>query len=199
VKNQSQVIVYDQGGGGMAARAWWLMRWIGHDAVAVVDGGWAAWCSAGLPTDNMLRSITPSVFIPAFRDHMTVSTDEISRWAMDDAHSVVDSRESRRFTGEEETIDPVAGHIPGAVNRPFGDNLRADGKWRSPEELRTRFQSLPEQCQGHDIAFYCGSGVTACHNILAYKHAGLGDARLYAGSWSEWITNPSRVIATGAE
>ena len=194
IADDTQVIVYDQGGGSIAARLWWLLRWIGHDAVAVLDGGYPAWQHAGY-------AVTTEVLHPApvrhtLRPHpeMTVLADELKSWCHDPAHRIVDSRAAKRYSGDEEPIDPVAGHIPGAVNLPFAENLNADGTWKSPDALNMRFASLAETCHTDQIAFYCGSGVTACHNVLAFCHAGLGNARLYPGSWSEWITDLGRGV-----
>jgi thiosulfate/3-mercaptopyruvate sulfurtransferase len=195
ITNHTQVIAYDQGGGGYAARLWWLMRWIGHDAVAVLDGGWASWVKHEMPVDTHIQELKESEFNVSMREDLAIGTDVVSAWAHDPGHHVVDSREARRYAGIEEPIDPVAGHIPGAINKPYGENLTSDGQWRSQEELRQRFAALLDTTGCENIVFYCGSGVTACHNILAFKYAGLGDARLYPGSWSEWITDQRREIA----
>ena len=194
ISNQSQVIVYDQGNGGMAARLWWLMRWLGHDAVAVLDGGWVAWQHANMPVDDSIPQPERSAFIPSMRPELIVNADEVGEWACDMQHVVVDSREARRYAGIEEPIDPVAGHIPGAINKPFGENNNPDGTWKTKEELRQRFSALVENNKGEDVAFYCGSGVTASQNVLAFKHAGFGDAKLYPGSWSEWILSDEHEI-----
>lgn len=194
IKETTQVIVYDQGGGAIAARLWWLLRWIGHTGVAVLDGGWQNWVRAGLPTDQSvpaLRSVSRDLQPDAT---LVMTADEVSARCGDERYAVVDAREERRFTGEEENIDPIAGHIPGASNLPYGDNTDAQGFWKSPNQLRKRFEHLLQDRSAEDIAFYCGSGVTACHNVLAFRHAGLGDALLYAGSWSEWITKPERGV-----
>ena len=197
ISNQSQVVAYDQANGSMAARLWWLMQWIGHPAVAVLDGGWVAWQRAGLPIDDKVPHPKPTTFIPTFHNELLVAADEVDNWACDNEHTVVDSREVNRYLGIEEPIDPVAGHIPGAINKPFLENTNPDGTWKTKDELRARFASLLNKRSGEQIAFYCGSGVTASHNILAFKHAGLGDARLYPGSWSEWITDETRAIEVG--
>ncbi len=199
ISHTTQVVAYDQGGGGIAARLWWLMRWIGHEAVAVLNGGWPAWRHSGLDEDTAVPSPVRTAYHPVHRQDLTVKTETIQHWCHDPKHAIVDSRDARRFTGEEETIDPVAGHIPGAVNIPFMDNVNPDGTWKSPEFLRSRFAQLVKDKGCADVAFYCGSGVTACQNVLAFKHAGLGDARLYPGSWSEWITDTTRGVDVGTE
>lgn len=194
ISENTQVIAYDQGGGGIAARLWWLLRWIGHDAVAVLDGGWAGWVKAGLPVDRSVPQTKIATHEVRTNAQLAVMAEAVRSWCHDQKHVIVDSREERRYAGEEEPIDPVAGHIPAAVNLPFAYNLRNDGKWKDPEELRKRFETLLENRSCSEVVFYCGSGVTACHNVLAFKHAGLGDARLYPGSWSEWITQPERGV-----
>lgn len=194
ISNETQVIAYDQAGGGYASRLWWLMRWLGHHAVAVLDGGWKGWQNANLPVDSIEPNAMLVGYTPAFRDDLIVMVDKVGEWACDNIHTVVDSREAHRYAGIEEPIDPVAGHIPGAINKPFAENSNPDGTWKSPEELRARFAPLLLDRKSDEIVFYCGSGVTACHNVLAFKHAGLGDAKLYPGSWSEWITDESRKV-----
>jgi len=195
ISNRTQVVAYDQGGGGIAARLWWLMRWVGHTSVAVLDGGWGAWQKAGQAIEMDEPSAVGSKYSGTIHDEMTIRLEEVELWGTDPVRRLVDSREQRRYLGIEEPIDPVAGHIPGAVNFPFSDNLTGDGNWLSSEQLRERFSVLmSDKRSASDVVFYCGSGVTACHNILAFKHAGLGDARLYPGSWSEWIADRSRKV-----
>jgi thiosulfate/3-mercaptopyruvate sulfurtransferase len=194
IGSNTQIIAYDQAGGGIAARLWWLMRWIGHDAVAVLDGGWAAWLRAGLTTDTAPVIPKQADYKPSRRDLMQVDVNVILNLSQQSTHTLVDSREERRYAGIEEPIDPVAGHIPGAINMPFADNLDAQSHWKEISELQDRFRQLTENPAHLDVIFYCGSGVTACHNILAFKHAGMGEAKLYPGSWSEWITDPSRAV-----
>jgi thiosulfate/3-mercaptopyruvate sulfurtransferase len=194
IRKESQVIVYDQGGGGIAARLWWLMRWIGHDAVAVINGGWGAWLSAGLPVETDVRVCQMCSYSPSLRSEMVASLESIQKISEAPTNVLVDSRDERRYAGIEEPIDPVAGHIPGAINIPFAGNIDSGGLWRTSAELQNRFRHLTADHNVHDVIFYCGSGVTACHNILAFKHAELGDAKLYAGSWSEWIADPAREI-----
>ena len=195
-----QVVAYDDKGGAMAAaRLWWMLRWLGHDNVAVLDGGWQQWKKRGYPVTSGSETRKPAAFIPLVRDALVFSTRDVQ----DILHKVdmhlFDSRSVDRYRGENETIDPVAGHIPGAQSLPFMHNLDADGLFLSRQALRDRFQKLLGAITPERAIFYCGSGVTAAHNLLALAHAGMGDARLYAGSWSEWITNPDRPITRGTE
>lgn len=200
---QTDVAVYDDAGGAVAARMWWMLRWIGHENVAVLDGGWQAWVAAGYPVTTEVPSFDgPSSDARAYTadDHETrrplarlVEADEI-----DGATQIVlDARDRRRFLGEIEPIDPVAGHIPGAHSAPSSENLDADGRFLSKEALRRRFERILGKDRGRDVVCYCGSGITAAHNVLALVHAGFDEPRLYAGSWSEWITRPERGVEVG--
>jgi thiosulfate/3-mercaptopyruvate sulfurtransferase len=207
-----QVVAYDQGNGAFAARLWWLLRWTGHRKVAVLNGGFAAWQQAGLPADTVPGERQPRVFTPRLATNAVVSTAELERLlaagALQSGASVlVDARGADRFAGDNETIDPVAGHIPGARNQPFLRNVDARGRFLSAAELRERWQALAAQPAGgpapggtpaERMIAMCGSGVTACHNLLALEVAGLPGARLYAGSWSEWIRDASRPVVRGA-
>lgn len=177
----SKVVIYDQSNSAYAARAWWLLRWLGHENVRVLNGGLDAWTQARFPIDNTWPAPKKGQFIPDVQQQMTVGIHDVQVYP----GQVVDSREYKRFTGETEPIDPVAGHIPGAICKPYLDNTDAQGYWKSADELREKFADL-EHLNKAPI-FYCGSGVTACHNILAYKIATGNDALLYPGSWSEWI------------
>lgn len=186
-----KVIAYDNAG-AFAARLWWLLRWLGHDEVAVLDGGYAAWQAAGLPVTAEVPAPLPRAFRPEIRPEMVVGMEEVRDRARDQV--LVDARAPERYAGEVEPLDPVAGHIPGAVNRPWEDSLRPDGRWRSPKEQARRFADLPHpEKQIH----YCGSGVTACANLLALEIAGLRGARLYAGSWSDWCSYVENPVETG--
>ncbi|HUR30974.1 MAG TPA: sulfurtransferase [Saprospiraceae bacterium] len=182
INHSSQVIVYDQSNGAYASRAWWLLRWLGYEDVAVVDGGFAAWITLKGPLDNQWPLPSPGNFESQLQLQMHVDLNDLEH-----SHQpLIDSREYRRFTGEYEPIDPVAGHIPGAVCIPYMENTDATGKWKTTSELKDRFRDINGSQDGMPV-FYCGSGVTACHNILAYKIATGKDAKLYSGSWSEWI------------
>lgn len=198
IDNTSQVIAYDDGPGHMAAaRLWWMLKWSGHDAVAVLDGGFARWKELGLPLQTTLTRPETGKFEASFRDGMVIEAAEIAGTLDGGGLSLVDSRSADRFRGENETIDPVAGHIPGARCRPFAGNTDPSGSFLDPGELKDRFSDLIPEQGAAGVAFYCGSGVTAAHNVLAFSHAGLGMPRLYPGSWSEWITDPSRPVDTG--
>ena len=190
IGSASQVVAYDDAGGAFAARLWWMLRWLDHDAVAVLDGGLQAWVAAGLPLDIEVPLRPASDFTPRVQQRLLVSASELLQSA---PHKVFDARAPERFRGEVEPIDPVAGHIPGAENLPFAENL-AGGSFRSATELRERFDAALAGTAPEEAVVYCGSGVTACHDVLAFAHAGLPLPRLYAGSWSEWITDPNRPI-----
>ena len=196
-----QVIGYDDSlpSGGMAARLWWCLRWLGHDAVAVLDGGWASWLASQMPVTAGMERRMPATFTPRPRPEMVLSVEDVQALRNDPTSRLLDSRSADRYRGENETIDPIAGHIPGAISAPYAENATADGKVRSVGELKERFRSLLGITPPQRAAFYCGSGVTAAYNLLAMEHAGLPGARLYAGSWSEWITDPNRPVATGTE
>ena len=197
VDARSQLVAYDQGNGAHAARLWWLARWIGLRNVAVLDGGYAAWCAAGLPVVQSLAAPVAKSLAVALDSASWVSTAIVDELRRRPGNLLVDARGAERFAGRAETIDPIAGHIPGARNHPFLANLGADGKFLPAAELRARFSTLLGSVPASGLIAMCGSGVTACHNLLALEHAGLPGARLYAGSWSEWIRDPRRSIATG--
>jgi thiosulfate/3-mercaptopyruvate sulfurtransferase len=194
IDNNTQVVAYDASGGGFAARLWWLARWLGHEAVAVLDGGWQAWNAAGLPVTTDVTPKESRNFIAHVDDSKWLETAElVSRL---DGVVLIDAREAERFRGEVEPIDPVAGHVPGAVNLPWKGNLAGDGKFLPASELQKRFSN--GQVGDRPIACMCGSGVTACHNLLAMELAGIHGARLYAGSWSEWIRDAGRPVESVA-
>ena len=196
----SQVIAYDEKTGGMAAsRLWWLLKWAGHSAVAVLDGGLHAWKQAGFPLESGAHQNAPSAFVPRFDDTLVCASKETRQAAAEGACLLIDSRAQDRYRGENETIDPVAGHIPGAVCLPFTENFDENGRLLSAETLRARFQTVTGARSPRETIFYCGSGVTATQNILAFASAGNGMPRLYAGSWSEWIADRQNPIATGAD
>lgn len=195
-----QVVAYDDQGGALAAgRTWWMLRWLGHEAVAVLDGGWQAWLEAGYPTRSGEERRPFRQLVPQPRRELIASTEEVERMRKDPASRVFDARAAERYRGQNETIDPVAGHIPGAISAPYMENLTAKGTFRPAEELREHYQRLLAGAAAEATATYCGSGVTSIPNLLAMQHAGLGEGKLYVGSWSEWITEPGRPIATGEE
>ena len=198
INSSVQVVAYDDAGGGLAAsRLWWLLQWLGHYAVAVLDGGWQEWVRSGGDVISGNEEHPSRLFIPRIRRRRVAEADEIISKLNDPESLIIDSRAIERFTGEQEPIDPVAGHIPGAKLSPHLEVLNSEGLYRSKDELRQKFLTLFGDKSAREAIFYCGSGVTAAQNILAVAHAGLGDARLYAGSWSEWITVPDRPVATG--
>ncbi len=198
VSPHSQLIAYDQGNAAYAARLWWLARWIGLRSVAVLDGGIAAWRAAGLPLETEVSAPPPRALTVSLAPDAWVSSETVDELRQRPGNLLVDARGAERFAGKNETIDKVAGHVPGARNRPFLDNLGADGRFLPAEVLRLRFGTLLGSVAPSAVIAMCGSGVTACHNLLALEHAGLAGGRLYAGSWSEWIRDPRRPVATGA-
>ncbi|RUL79853.1 sulfurtransferase [Dyella choica] len=191
-----QVVCYDASTGALAAvRFWWLLRLCGVREAAVLDGGYAAWKTANLPVTQEIPQRQPTQVSVHFQ-HDQVILDHAVIAGMHD-ELLIDARATPRYRGEVEPIDRVAGHVPGAANRPFTDNLQADGRFKSPTELRKEFQSVVGNHATEQVVHMCGSGVTACHNLLAMEHAGLAGSRLYAPSWSGWISDESRPIATG--
>jgi thiosulfate/3-mercaptopyruvate sulfurtransferase len=192
-----QVVAYDDQGGMVAARVWWLLRWLGHDAVAVLDGGFGRWVAEGRPVTAVVPPPAAAAFTPAPRAGLTVDAAFVLAHLGDPAVVVVDARAPNRWRGEDETIDPVGGRIPGARNRFFKDNLAADGRWKAPEVLRAELQAATGGAAPAAQVHACGSGVTGCHNLLALEIAGLPGARLYPGSWSEWCSDPARPVERG--
>jgi thiosulfate/3-mercaptopyruvate sulfurtransferase len=193
-----QVVAYDAGGGMYAPRLWWMLRWLGHGAVAVLDGGIGKWMREGRPVTTKLPEMRPAAF-PIRKTERFVSAADVLASLRDRSLKLVDARGAERFRGEMEVIDPVAGHIPGAVNRPYTENVEADGTFKSPEELRAELAAVVGDTAPARVVNTCGSGVSACHNLLAMEIAGIGGTTLYPGSWSEWIADSSRPIATGPE
>ena len=192
-----QVIAYDDAGGAFAARLWWLMRWVGHRSVAILDGGFGAWLAGGQPTTDRPPPVVPTHFEGRPDPSMIVDAAWLEAHLGQPGFRLVDARSPDRYRGENETIDPVAGHIPGAVNRFFKDNLDAEGRFKPAAELREALDFIAAGRPASEIVSQCGSGVTACHNLLAMEIAGLPGARLYPGSWSEWCSDPRRPVATG--
>lgn len=191
VGDATQVVAYDDAGGMIAARLWWLLRWLGHPRVALLDGGFPAWQAAALPVSVALPSPVPGSLTPpsaAVLGAAVVDAATIEAELGGPGRRLVDSRSAERYRGENETIDPFGGHIPGARNRFFGDNLARDGRFRPAAELRDELLAALAGAAPEETVFYCGSGVSACHNLLAMAIAGLPGARLYPGSWSEWCT-----------
>lgn len=194
-----QVVAYDAQGGMYAARLWWLLRWLGHDSVALLDGGLNAWEAAGQPLDTAVPARTQGTFKAAAPLQVTIDAPAIERSIGTRDHLLIDARAADRYRGENETLDPVGGHIPGALNHFFRDNLNADGRFKTAHDLREAFGALIGATSPDRIVLQCGSGVTACHNAIAMEIAGLHGAALYPGSWSEWSADPGRPVATGAK
>ncbi len=192
-----QVVAYDDKGGAIAARLWWMLRWLGHEAAAVLDGGWLRWVAEGRPAKTGEESSVLRQFIPQPQPHLLVELAEMQANYAHPTFHLFDARAAARYHGTHEPLDPIAGHIPTAVSAPFAENLAEDGGFHPSDHLRARFEQLLGDIPTNEAVFYCGSGVTAAHNALAVAHAGLGDVRVYAGSWSEWITQPNPPVEQG--
>lgn len=193
-----QVVVYDDMGGNYAVRLWWMLRWLGHDKVGLLDGGYPKWLKEQRPVSRDVPASRPGSFVP--RPHLGSAVDAsfVGRFAGSPGMKLLDARAAERFTGQQETIDPVAGHVPGATNRFWKENLDADGRFKPAARLRAEFDALLGGLDPSQVVHMCGSGVTACHNIFAMELAGLPGSKLYPGSWSEWCAEPSRPVAKGA-
>lgn len=198
VNASSQVIAYDDAGGMYASRLWWMLRWLGHEAVAVLDGGWKSWLAAQHPVSTT-QPVVPLGSFTASPQALSVDAEHVLARLGDAQSCIIDARGEDRYRGENETMDPVAGHIPGALNRAFRHNLAADGRFKSPVELRAEWDRFLQGRDPGTVVHQCGSGVSACHNLLAMEIAGLPGSRLYPGSWSEWCADPQRPVATGTE
>ena len=203
IGNATQVIAYDDAGGSFAARLWWLLRWLRHRSVAVLDGGIKAWTAAGGTLESgeekpLAKEIPGGRISPRADGAAVIGTADIAAFLNDPGNLLVDARAAERFAGSVEPIDAVAGHIAGAVNHPFSANLAPDGRFLPAPDLKRQWVSRLAGRQAAHLAAMCGSGVTACHNLLSLEVAGLGGAKLYAGSWSEWIRDPNRPVARGA-
>jgi thiosulfate/3-mercaptopyruvate sulfurtransferase len=196
VTSNTQVIAYDADVGAQAARLWWMLRWVGHRNVAVLDGGFKAWLSAGLPVTSAIPVRTPTRFDPRPDRNAWLEAAEVAE-RVQRADRLLDARAPERFAGEVEPLDTVAGHVPGARNHPFATSIGPDGRFLPAAELRTRFESSQSGAADDHTIVMCGSGVTACHLLLALEIAGKPGAKLYAGSWSEWIRDPARPVGTG--
>ncbi|MDH3713823.1 MAG: sulfurtransferase [Gammaproteobacteria bacterium] len=198
VEPDSQVVAYDAQGSAIASRLWWLLRWLGHEAVAVLDGGFQAWCDAGYALQTEVPAARDTGAYPlAVNNEMSIGAEELAKKLAEKRVRLLDARAPVRFRGDKEPLDKVAGHVPGAVNHSFSDDMDDTGKYLAAAELRAHLASVVEPFSPAETVCMCGSGVTACHTLLAMEIAGLSGARLYAGSWSEWITDPQRPVATG--
>lgn len=196
IGNTSKIVVYDQGSSMFVGRLWWMLKWLGHNDVSVLDGGFAQWQKDARAVESTPNTRAATSFIANPRETMRMSASETLAAIADPTRRILDARAAERFRGEVEPVDPVAGHIPGAMNRPFSLNLR-DGVFKSSEALREEFEALLAGRAPEAIIHQCGSGVSAISNLIAMEHAGLSGSKLYAGSWSEWCADPARPIATG--
>ncbi len=197
IDEHTQVVAYDDAGGMMAGRLWWMLRWLGHDQVAVLDGDFRTWQNEGRPTRGGVESRVPRTFVPRPRPEMHASIDDVLARAGSGQANLFDARDESRYRGDPNPLDPVAGHIPGAKSAAFKHNLGPDGKFLSPDVLRARYKELLAGADPNECIFYCGSGVSVHHDLLALEVAGLSGARPFIGSWSEWINDPARPVATG--
>lgn len=196
IDGNSVVVAYDDQGGAMASRFWWLLKHLGHDKVYILDKGYSEWKEAGYPVTEELPVEQQATFTPKVRKEMLVNVEQVRDGMKRQGTVLVDSREEKRYLGIEETIDPVAGHIPGAKPYFWKEGLQASGGWKDASAQKARFADLRS---ADEIIVYCGSGVTACPNVLAFSEAGFDNVKLYAGSWSDWISYPENPVATGKE
>jgi len=196
ISNQSIVVAYDDQGGAMASRLWWLLRYLGHDQVYVLEAGYTVWQEAGLPVSEAQLSYAAAQFVPQLRPELVVDAAYVRERIGQPGTILIDSREAPRYRGEHEPIDKAAGHIPGARNKFWKEVLTADGRFKSQPELEQSFATLPKDQQ---LIVYCGSGVTATPNVLGLSEAGYGNVKLYAGSWSDWSSNPDNPVTVGDE
>jgi thiosulfate/3-mercaptopyruvate sulfurtransferase len=194
IDDSVQVVVYDYNHGGLAARLWWLLRWLGHESAAVLSGGWDAWVDEDHPVEHQLPDITPRDFEIKLVPDMMVDANYVDQIRLNESYILVDSRPPERYWALEEPIDPIAGHIPGALSAPYAGNLDDQSRFLPSEDLKERFTDLIQGLPASQVVFYCGSGVTAAHNVLAMVNAGFDIPKLYPGSWSEWITDPTRPV-----
>jgi len=196
MSNTKQVVIYDDAGGAFAGRMWWVLKWLGHEKTALLDGGLGAYMAAGGKLTSEITASENASFDISINDsmHATLQEVEDAQYRMDKL--IIDARSKERYLGIKDMVDPIAGHIPGAISHPLGVNLNKTGCFKSAEELKLQFSKILGDTKSEDIISMCGSGITACHNILAMEIAGVKNVRLYVGSWSEWITDKARPIAT---
>ena len=199
IDRHSQVVAYDGGPGAIAARLWWMLRWLGHSQVAVLDGGYAAWTALGGATVSGIHANAGARFEPAPRPGMIMDRSQVVDGLAAGTLLLIDVRARPRYLGDDEPLDKVAGRVPGAINVPYEENLDQEGRFQLPRNLEQKYATLRKAHPGKQICFMCGSGVTACHGLLAMEVAGLPGARLYPGSWSEWITDTTLPVALGEE
>lgn len=196
IGNDVRIVIYDDQGGAMASRLWWMLRYVGHDRVYVMDEGFSAWQREGYPVTDEQRVVIPKQFSVQLRPEMLVTMEEVRSKLQKPGVTLIDSRDPARYRGEVEPLDPKAGHIPGAINRLWSEGRNADGTWKDEDGQAARFADLPRD---GEIIVYCGSGITATPNVLALERAGFTNVKLYGGSWSDWISYKGNPIATGDE
>lgn len=194
--NNKQVVIYDDAGGAFAGRLWWMMKWLGHDDVAVLDGGLNSWIKNGNKLTTSPTIFEKSYFEPNVNNNLIASIKDVeeAQYAMNII--LIDARSKERYEGISDPVDPIAGHVPGAISHPLGTNLDRTGSFKTKEELKHNFDKISNELKEKDIISMCGSGITACHNILALELIGIKNVKLYVGSWSEWITDPNRTVVT---
>tara|TARA_B100000902_G_C27106409_1_gene811376 strand:- start:88 stop:942 length:855 start_codon:yes stop_codon:yes gene_type:complete len=196
MNNNKQVVVYDDAGGAFAGRLWWMMKWLGHDNVAVLNGGLNSWVKSGNKLVTSPTLFEKSYFEPKVRRDMIASLSDVENAQYGMNTILLDARSKERYEGTSDPVDPIAGHVPGAISHPLGTNLDRTGKFKSKEELKHTFDKVSSELKEREIISMCGSGITACHNILALEISGIKNVKLYVGSWSEWITDPNRTVVT---
>ena len=194
--NNKQVVIYDDAGGAFAGRMWWMLRWLGHEDVAVLDGGLNSWVKNGNKLITSPTLFKKSYFEPAINNEMIATLRDVENAQHVLNTVLLDARSKERYEGISDPVDPIAGHVPGAISHPLGTNLDRTGKFKDKEELKHNFDKISHDLKEKEIISMCGSGITACHNILALEIAGIKSAKLYVGSWSEWITDPNRTVVT---
>ena len=194
--NNKQVVIYDDAGGAFAGRMWWMLRWLGHEDVAVLDGGLNAWVKNGNKLITSPTLFKKSYFEPTINNEMIATLRDVENAQHVLNTILLDARSKERYEGISDPVDPIAGHVPGAISHPLGTNLDRTGKFKDKEELKHNFDKISHDLKEKEIISMCGSGITACHNILALEIAGIKNAKLYVGSWSEWITDPNRTVVT---
>ena len=195
MSNNKQVVVYDDAGGAFAGRLWWMLKWLGHEAVAVLDGGLNSWVKYGNKLVTTPTVFEKSYFEPNIQENMIAAVKDVEEAQFNMNTILLDARSKERYEGLNDPVDPIAGHVPGAISHPLSTNLDRTGKFRTKEDLKHNFSKIANDMNDREIISMCGSGITACHNILALEISGIKGVPLYVGSWSEWITDKSRPIA----
>ena len=198
ITKDTQVIVYDDAAGSYAARLWWMLRWLGHDSVAVLDGGFSSWKQQGLPVTSDIPQFSRTTYIGEPNLEMLIDSDDLQEKLAQSQSLLIDVRDPVRYQGIEEPIDKVAGHIPGSINIPWKNNIAENGLYLPKAQLHDEYMKVLHDTPIDNTVFMCGSGVTACHSLLALEHIGISGIKLYPGSWSAWITDPARPVETSS-